>query len=135
MDLTHQFYQSNDGNQRRFLQDELPNIAVAAYLLPVARNKDAHQHHEQTIWRYSSGLDGAPQEDMHAAILARSGWHSVGHRVGSLFFWVNKSYSRGVLKLSSADEAHEPLIDFRMLSDERDLQGLKNAVQDDVEFF
>jgi len=79
---------------------EHPSIAVAAYLPPTSRNKNEHEHHEQAIWRYSSGLHGTPSGDMHAAILARSGWHSVGQRIGSLFFWVNKSYSRGAVSLS-----------------------------------
>ncbi|MBV2144950.1 GMC family oxidoreductase N-terminal domain-containing protein [Falsochrobactrum sp. TDYN1] len=108
---------------------EHPSIAVAAYLPPSARNKDASEHHEQAIWRYSSNLPDTPSGDMHAAILARSGWHSVGNRIGSLFFWVNKSYSRGSLTLSSADATAEPSVDFRMLSDERDLKRLKDAVR------
>ncbi|MBC8719613.1 GMC family oxidoreductase N-terminal domain-containing protein [Ochrobactrum sp. Marseille-Q0166] len=108
---------------------EHPSIAVAAYLPPLARNHDPLEHHEQAIWRYSSGLPGTPSGDMHAAILARSGWHSVGKRIGSLFFWVNKSYSRGAVSLSSPDAYAEPDVDFRMLSDERDLSRLKDAVR------
>ncbi|WP_342241661.1 GMC family oxidoreductase, partial [Inquilinus sp. OTU3971] len=78
---------------------EHPSIAVAAYLPPPMRVRDRGEHHEQAIWRFSSGLNGLPQGDMHAAILSRSGWHSVGLRMGSLFFWVNKSCSRGFLTL------------------------------------
>jgi 5-(hydroxymethyl)furfural/furfural oxidase len=70
---------------------EHPSIAVAAYLPGHMRIKDDAEHHEQAIWRFSSGLAGAPQGDMHAAILSRSGWHSVGRRMGGMFFWVNKS--------------------------------------------
>ena len=32
---------------------------------------------------------------MSLALIARSGWHEIGKRVGSLYFWVNKSYSQG----------------------------------------
>ncbi|CUX70314.1 MULTISPECIES: GMC family oxidoreductase [Agrobacterium] len=108
---------------------EHPSIAVAAYLPPQMRVRDRSEHHEQAIWRFSSGLDGAPQSDMHAAILSRSGWHSIGLRLGSLFFWVNKSYSRGFVKLVSLDPHVEPEVDFRMLSDERDLRRLKLALR------
>lgn len=108
---------------------EHPSIAVAAYLPPRMRVRDRAEHHEQSIWRFSSGLAGTPRGDMHAAILSRSGWHSVGLRMGSLFFWVNKSYSRGVLKLGSADPLVEPQVDFRMLTDERDLERLKLALR------
>jgi len=108
---------------------EHPSIAVAAFLPPDTRVADPAEHHEQCILRFSSGLQGTPQGDMHAAILSRSGWHSVGTRMGSLFFWVNKSYSRGVLTLASSDARIEPSVDFRMLSDERDLERLKLALR------
>ncbi|PRD40806.1 sorbosone dehydrogenase [Phyllobacterium phragmitis] len=108
---------------------EHPSIAVAAYLPPHMRVRDLAEHHEQAIWRFSSGLDGAPRGDMHAAILSRSGWHSVGTRLGSIFFWVNKSYSRGSVRLASANLQAEPDVDFRMLSDERDLSRLKLALR------
>ncbi len=108
---------------------EHPSIAVATYLPPASRNKDPHEHHEQAIWRYSSGVKDTPASDMHAAILARSGWHSVGNRIGSLFFWVNKSYSRGAVCITSDDASVEPNVDFCMLSDERDLLRLKDAIR------
>nr|WP_298690087.1 GMC family oxidoreductase N-terminal domain-containing protein [uncultured Dongia sp.] len=108
---------------------EHPSIAVSAYLPPVARVTDMTEHHEQGILRFSSGLEGAPSGDMHAAILSRSGWHSVGLRMGSMFFWVNKSYSRGFLTLASPDANVEPAVDFRMLSDWRDLERLKSALR------
>jgi len=107
---------------------EHPSIAVATYLPKAMRERNDAEHHEQAIWRYSSGLPGAPQGDMHAAILARFGWHSVGRRLGGLFFWVNKSYSRGSVRLGTPDPIVEPHVDFRMLSDSRDLERLKSAL-------
>lgn len=62
---------------------------------------------------------------MHAAMIARSGWHAIGQRVGTLFIWVNKSYSRGYVRLRSRDVREEPEVDFRLLSDWRDLERLK----------
>ena len=109
---------------------EHPSIAVAAFLPRRVRVHDDTEHHEQAIWRFSSGLPGTPQGDMHAAILSRSGWHSVGRRMGSLFFWVNKSYSRGFVKLASPEAADEPAVDFRMLTDGRDLERLKTALRE-----
>jgi 5-(hydroxymethyl)furfural/furfural oxidase len=66
---------------------------------------------------------------MHGAILSRSGWHSVGYRLGTIFFWVNKSCSRGRLTLRSASPFDEPDVDFAMLSDPRDLERLKLALR------
>lgn len=108
---------------------EHPSIAVSAILAPEARVRDTAEHHEQAIWRFSSGLPGTPQGDMHGAILSRSGWHSVGTRIGTIFFWVNKSFSRGFLQLTSPNPGAEPHVDFRMLSDPRDLDRLAIALR------
>ncbi|WP_336740284.1 GMC family oxidoreductase [Aureimonas altamirensis] len=108
---------------------EHPSIAVSAVLSPKGRTPDADEHHEQAIWRFSSLMADTPLGDMHGAILSRSGWHSVGWRIGTIFFWVNKSYSRGYLALASPDPRAEPAVDFRMLSDVRDLDRLKLATR------
>ncbi|CAB3673800.1 GMC family oxidoreductase [Paraburkholderia rhynchosiae] len=108
---------------------EHPSIAVSAFLPRAARTPFPDEHHEQAILRFSSGLPGTVQGDMHGAILSRSGWHSVGYRLGTMFFWVNKSYSRGRLKLKSASAFDEPDVDFAMLSDPRDLERLKLALR------
>ncbi|MGN7870747.1 GMC family oxidoreductase [Paracoccus sp. 22332] len=106
---------------------EHPSIAIGAYLPPALRVRDEDEHHEQGVWRWSSGLPGTPAGDMHGSILSRSGWHSVGRRIGSIFFWVNKSYSRGRVTLTHPNDA--PRIDFAMLSDRRDLDRLKQALR------
>lgn len=106
---------------------EHPSIAIGTYLPPALRVRDMAEHHEQGVWRWSSGLPDMPSGDMHGSILSRSGWHSVGHRIGSIFFWVNKSCSRGRVTLASADTT--PQIDFAMLSDQRDLDRLKQAIR------
>jgi len=108
---------------------EHPSIALSTYLPPDWRERDAGEHHEQAIWRFSSALEGISPGDMHAAILSRSGWHSIGLRMGTLFFWVNKSFSRGTVTLASPDPDIEPSVDFRMLSDSRDLERLKYALR------
>ncbi|KQT68954.1 MULTISPECIES: GMC family oxidoreductase [unclassified Aureimonas] len=108
---------------------EHPSIAVSAVLSKAGRTPCPDEHHEQAIWRFSSGLAGTPSGDMHGAILSRSGWHSVGLRLGTIFFWVNKSHSRGELALATPDPRAEPAIDFRMLSDPRDRERLKLAVR------
>jgi len=106
---------------------EHPSIGVSAFL-PAANRLPAGEHyHIQSILRWSSGLDGAPDGDMHTAVNTRSGWHAVGHRLGTLFSWVNKSYSHGLVELASPDPEAEPMVDFRLLSDRRDLLRLANA--------
>src|SRR5690606_8810470 len=68
-----------------------------------------------------------PQGDMSLALIARSGWHAMGYRVGTFYVWVNKAYSQGEVRLASREAAEEPVIDFRMLSDERDMRRLREA--------
>jgi 5-(hydroxymethyl)furfural/furfural oxidase len=108
---------------------EHPSIAVSALLNRAGRTAFVDEHHEQAIVRFSSNLPNTVPCDMHGAILSRSGWHSLGYRLGTMFFWVNKSYSRGRLRLVSSDPAVEPEVDFNMLSDPRDLERLKQALQ------
>ncbi|WP_324119067.1 GMC family oxidoreductase [Pseudomonas sp.] len=108
---------------------EHPSIAVSGLLTRQGRTAFADEHHEQAIVRFSSGLADTVECDMHGAILSRSGWHSIGYRLGTVFFWVNKSYSRGRLRLVSSDPGQEPEVDFAMLSDPRDLQRLKLALR------
>jgi 5-(hydroxymethyl)furfural/furfural oxidase len=102
---------------------EHPAVRVAGFLHPSAR-LEREGHHLQALLRYSSGMDGTPPGDMHVEVLARSGWHAVGWRIGALGCWVNKSYSTGRVRLSSA-EGRRSDIEFRMLSDPRDMARLK----------
>jgi|SoiMethySBSTD1v2_1073268.scaffolds.fasta_scaffold38794_3 5-(hydroxymethyl)furfural/furfural oxidase len=106
---------------------EHPSVSISCYLGRSGRLANLERHHTQAHVRFSSRLQGCPAGDMSLAIIARSGWHAVGRRVGSLYFWVNKAYSQGVVTLRSADPNEEPLVDFRMLSDRRDLERLRAA--------
>lgn len=108
---------------------EHPSIAVSALLTRSGRTPFPAEHHEQAIVRFSSGLADTVPCDMHGAILSRSGWHSIGYRMGTLFFWVNKSYSRGHVRLTDRDPHAEPEVCFNMLSDPRDEARLQQALR------
>lgn len=106
---------------------EHPSIGVSAFVRADARLPTGEHYHIQSILRWSSGMEGTPPGDMHLAVNTRSGWHAVGHRIATLFNWVNKSYSQGSVTLASPDPGTRPAVDFRMLSDERDLVRLAQA--------
>lgn len=107
---------------------EHPLTAVSTYLPPASRMKDLAEHHDQALLRYTSkSIPNAPAGDMHVAIIGRTAWHAIGQRMGTMLIWVNKSYSRGTVKLRSADPLEEPAVDFRLLSDPRDLARLKEG--------
>jgi 5-(hydroxymethyl)furfural/furfural oxidase len=106
---------------------EHPLTAVSTYLPPASRIRDLREHHDQALLRYSSKLGDAPAGDMHIAMIGRTAWHAVGQRMGTLLIWVNKSYSRGSVTLRSPDYHAEPTVDFRLLSDPRDFERLKQG--------
>ncbi len=106
---------------------EHPSIGVSAFLPKAARLVKGDHYHIQSVVRWSSGLAEGAAGDMHMAVNTRSGWHAVGHRLGTLFSWVNKSHSVGSVELASSDPAISPLVDFCLLSDRRDLLRLAEA--------
>jgi len=102
-----------------------PSIACAAFIRPDARINEYTRRHIQVSLRYSSGIGGAPQGDMFAAAVAKSSWHAVGEQIGSMIIFVNKTYSEtGQVKLTSRDWRAEPVVEFNLLSDKRDLDRL-----------
>jgi 5-(hydroxymethyl)furfural/furfural oxidase len=103
-----------------------PYAGVSGYLPRASRAAGGGTHHIPAIWRFSSGVEGCPQGDMHMGFIGRVAWHAMGRRIGALAFWVNKSFSRGAVTLGeTADSA--PAIDLRLLSDERDRIRLRAA--------
>lgn len=106
---------------------EHPSTAVSTYLPPHMRLGDLNEHHDHAILRFTSSIPDAPDGDLHMAMIGRSGWHSIGQRVGTLFIWVNKPFSRGTVTLGGPDARTAPNVDFRLLSDERDLTRLKEG--------
>ncbi len=75
--------------------------------------------------RFSSGVDGAPAGDMALTASNKSAWHAIGDRIAVITLWVNKTFSEtGQVRLAAADWRQEPMVDFNLLSDHRDLMRL-----------
>jgi 5-(hydroxymethyl)furfural/furfural oxidase len=105
-----------------------PSIALSSFIRRGARMNEHTRRHIQVALRYSSGLSGVPRGDMFVAALSKSAWHAVGARIGSLLTFVNKTYSEtGQVKLASRDPHTEPIVEFNLLSDRRDLDRLKSG--------
>jgi 5-(hydroxymethyl)furfural/furfural oxidase len=105
-----------------------PSIALSSYIRPDARMNGHTRRHVQVGLRYSSGLSGVPSGDMFVAVLSKSAWHAVGAQIGSLLAFVNKTYSEtGQVKLASRDPLREPIVEFNLLSDRRDLDRLMSG--------
>lgn len=108
---------------------EHPSLAVSAYLAPKDRLYADDVHQTQASVRLSSGMEGTGVGDLFFQILAKSAWHAMGQRLGTIFFWINKSYSRGEIRLRSASYRQEPDVDFRLLSDARDRERMKQCIR------
>ena len=81
--------------------------------------------------RFSSGVDGAPPGDMALTVSNKSAWHAIGDRIAVITLWVNKTFSEtGQVQLSSADWRQEPRVDFKLLSDHRDLIRLAKGFRE-----
>lgn len=109
--------------------NEHPSIAMSSWIRPGYRMGKLPRRHVQAAWRYSSGIEGCGPGDMFMVVVAKSAWHPIGQRIGSLFSWINKSYSTGYLRLNPANPEARPEIAFQMLSDERDMERMKLAVR------
>jgi 5-(hydroxymethyl)furfural/furfural oxidase len=105
-----------------------PSIALSSFIRPRARMNAHTRRHVQVALRYSSGLPGVPSGDMFVVVLSKSAWHAVGAQIGSLLTCVYKTYSEtGQIKLASRDPWAEPIVEFNLLSDRRDLDRLMSG--------
>ena len=112
------------------LQDH-PAVAVAAFIKPFARIVNDYTRRQIYLaLRYSSKLDGIPPGDMFTVVTNKTSWHAVGEQIGSFIITVYKTYSEtGEVKLASRHWHDEPIVDFNLLSDQRDLERMMDGVR------
>ncbi|MBV9783994.1 MAG: GMC family oxidoreductase N-terminal domain-containing protein [Acidisphaera sp.] len=105
-----------------------PSISLSAFIKPHARMNGGTRRHIVVGLRYSSGQFDAPAGDMFVVCLDKSAWHAVGQQIGSLLLCVYKTFSEsGQVRLASADWRREPIVEFNLLSDRRDLERLMDG--------
>ena len=105
-----------------------PSISVSAYVKPHGRVNAYTRRHIHVGLRYSSRLPGVHAGDMFVVAVSKSAWHAIGERIASFLIAVYHTCSeRGEVKLVSRDWRDEPLVEFNLLSDRRDLQRLTLA--------
>ncbi len=103
---------------------EHPGVNFGVYMTRHARLPKTLRRQMFAGLRWSSGYEDCPQGDMYLIPSNKAAWHSIGERLGLIMLWVNRSYSTGEVKLTSADPAAPLDIDFNMCSDPRDLERL-----------
>jgi 5-(hydroxymethyl)furfural/furfural oxidase len=105
-----------------------PSVSVSSFIKPDARLNNMTRRHILLALRYSSQIGGAPAGDMFVAGVSKSAWHAVGEQIASLLLAVYKTYSEtGQVSLVSADWRAEPMVEFNLLSDRRDLERLMDG--------
>jgi 5-(hydroxymethyl)furfural/furfural oxidase len=105
-----------------------PSISVSSFIAPQARLNGLTRRHILVGLRYTSGIGGAPRGDMFTVGVSKSAWHAVGEQIASLLINVYKTYSEtGQVKLASRDWRAEPIVEFNLLSDRRDLERLMDG--------
>ena len=108
----------------RHLQDH-PLCALALPLRERSLPTHASDRHTNVCVRYSSQLAGAGRNDMMVV-----GMNSAPlGPVGVLGVWVNECRSEGSLTLASSDPSVDPVIDERMLDDERDRLRMRDGIR------
>jgi 5-(hydroxymethyl)furfural/furfural oxidase len=102
-----------------------PSISLSSFVRRGNRMNEHTRRHIQLGIRYSSGLPGIPKGDMFTAVINKSAWHAVGEQIASLLTFINRTYSEtGQVKLASRDSRAEPVVEFNLLSDKRDVDRL-----------
>jgi choline dehydrogenase-like flavoprotein len=107
-----------------------PTLRATIALRPEYVSRDPHQRHTNCCVTYTSGLADGARRDMimmgfnHRA-LGEQGMPSGTGAVGTSLF---NAFSRGTVRLSSADPATDPVVEENMLDDPRDLVRMRDAV-------
>ena len=110
------------------LQDH-PLVGFGLLIRPQGRLPPTLRNNFLLCARFSSGHPECPPQDMKLSVSNRFAWTQVGTRLGTVQFGPNKVYSRGFVRLRSAEALQEPLVAFNLLSDSRDMQRTVEAAR------
>jgi len=102
-----------------------PSISVSSFMkargAPQWQDPAPHPAGAALFLRYRRH----PAGDMFVAVVSKSAWHPVGEQIASQLVCVYKTLSEtGQVKLASSDWRAEPIVEFNLLSDRRDLERL-----------
>jgi choline dehydrogenase len=107
------------------LQDH-PAADVLLFMKPEHRVPDADFRHTNVCVRYSSSMFDTAENDV---LLIGTNLILANPAIGMIGGFLNQCFSRGTLRITSADPEIDPAIDERMLSDERDLARMRDMMR------
>jgi choline dehydrogenase-like flavoprotein len=108
---------------------EHPSVFVDLELRPAARAASIDQRHSAVVVRSSSGDAGSGANDMILIPNNLRGYDDAALGHGCLYVGVYESWSEGSVTLRSADPADDPVVELRMLTDDRDLRRLRDGAR------
>lgn len=108
-----------------------PLIAATLHLRPEHACTDPAQRHTNLCVTYSSGLGGGGRRDMILIAFNHRGLspNETPNPVGAFAAALYEAFSRGELRLDSADPETNPVLEENMLSDPRDRLRMRDAVR------
>jgi choline dehydrogenase-like flavoprotein len=109
------------------LADHAATPGFELALTPEGRMNGPPQSLIGSVVRYSSGLADAGDNDMQMVWFNALGGTDEARAGGRLLSAVMRVFSRGEVRLGSADPRDHPEVELRLLSDERDLVRLRDA--------
>jgi choline dehydrogenase-like flavoprotein len=104
-----------------------PGFEIA--LRPEGRMRSAEALLFTSMLRYTSGLAGAGPNDMQMVSFGGVGTTDESLAGGRLMGAVMRVFSRGEVRLASDDPTVDPIVEFRLLSDDRDRTRLRDCVR------
>ncbi|MCM0018659.1 MAG: GMC family oxidoreductase N-terminal domain-containing protein [Tagaea sp.] len=112
----------------RNLQDH-PLVGIGAHLKPEGRMRRRVSNPFLIYARFSSGLEDCPRQDMKISLANRFDPSPIGEQFAVVRVGPDKAFSRGYVRLKSADPLDEPFVAFNLLGDWRDRRRMRDGVR------
>jgi choline dehydrogenase-like flavoprotein len=113
----------------RNLREHAATAGFEVALRPAARKRSSDSPVMSSLLRYTSGLADAGANDMQLMWFDAVGPDDDGLSGARIFGAVMRVFSHGEVRLRSSDPFVQPSVEFRLLSDRRDLVRLRDAVR------
>jgi choline dehydrogenase-like flavoprotein len=111
------------------LKDHAASGAFELALTKAGRKSSSDTSVMSSLLRYTSDMAGAGANDMQIAWNDCVGPNDEGLASARVVAAVMRVFSHGEIRLRSLDPFDQPIVEFRMLSDERDLLRLRDGVR------
>ena len=105
------------------------SLLVLAHLRRAGLQRRPQRNHNNTIFRYSSGVEGSGAADMALSLGSRASWHEVARRVAHFSPLVMAPASRGQIRLRPTNDGRpDSVVEYNLLGDPRDEERLTDGL-------